>query len=85
MRVGQLVTARAFVPPVYALRVIRFHCFSLVVKRRFCGRIAQQMNAFNVGFRELVPASLIKIFDENELEVSLSLIIICFQLALSIA
>jgi len=27
------------------------------------------MKAFNEGFNELVPAQLIKIFDENELEV----------------
>lgn len=41
----------------------------MVVKRRFFGKIADQMKAFNTGFRELVSASLIKVFDENELEV----------------
>lgn len=32
------------------------------------GRVQQQMNAFLDGFSELVPLTVIKIFDEHELE-----------------
>lgn len=31
-------------------------------------RVQEQMNAFLEGFSELVPLNVIKIFDENELE-----------------
>lgn len=41
---------------------------SLVIKWRFVSRVQEQMNAFLNGFSCLVPLNLIKIFDENELE-----------------
>uniref|UniRef100_A0A8D9DP29 E3 ubiquitin-protein ligase n=3 Tax=Cacopsylla melanoneura TaxID=428564 RepID=A0A8D9DP29_9HEMI len=40
----------------------------LVIKWRFVSRVEDQMNAFLEGFNALVPRNLIKIFDENELE-----------------
>ncbi|XP_041074644.1 E3 ubiquitin-protein ligase NEDD4-like isoform X3 [Polyodon spathula] len=40
----------------------------LVIQWRFVNRVQQQMSAFKEGFYELVPLDLIKIFDENELE-----------------
>uniref|UniRef100_A0A669DDK8 E3 ubiquitin-protein ligase n=1 Tax=Oreochromis niloticus TaxID=8128 RepID=A0A669DDK8_ORENI len=40
----------------------------LVIQWRFVNRIQKQMTAFKEGFFELVPQDLIKIFDENELE-----------------
>jgi len=40
----------------------------LVIQERFMSRIQQQMNAFLEGFTEIVPLTLIKIFDEQELE-----------------
>uniref|UniRef100_A0A4W3GGE2 E3 ubiquitin-protein ligase n=1 Tax=Callorhinchus milii TaxID=7868 RepID=A0A4W3GGE2_CALMI len=40
----------------------------LVMQWRFVNRIQKQMNSFQEGFFELVPQDLIKIFDENELE-----------------
>ncbi|UYV68273.1 NEDD4 [Cordylochernes scorpioides] len=39
-----------------------------VIKWRFVSRVQAQMNAFLEGFSELVPLSLIKVFDEHELE-----------------
>ncbi|XP_026639173.1 E3 ubiquitin-protein ligase NEDD4-like [Microtus ochrogaster] len=41
----------------------------LVIQWRFVNRVQKQMNAFLEGFTELLPIDLIKIFDENELEV----------------
>ncbi|KAJ8678728.1 hypothetical protein QAD02_014515 [Eretmocerus hayati] len=41
---------------------------SLVIQWRFVSRVQEQMNAFLDGFNALVPLTLIKIFDENELE-----------------
>uniref|UniRef100_S4RIG4 HECT-type E3 ubiquitin transferase n=1 Tax=Petromyzon marinus TaxID=7757 RepID=S4RIG4_PETMA len=41
---------------------------SLVIQWRFVSRVQKQMNAFMEGFCELIPMDLIKIFDENELE-----------------
>ncbi|KAB0406393.1 hypothetical protein E2I00_001061, partial [Balaenoptera physalus] len=41
---------------------------SLVIQWRFVNRVQKQMNAFLEGFTELLPIDLIKIFDENELE-----------------
>ncbi|KAG7269835.1 hypothetical protein CRUP_032358, partial [Coryphaenoides rupestris] len=38
---------------------------------RFVNRVQKQMNAFLEGFTELIVVDLIKIFDENELEVVL--------------
>ncbi|XP_039213980.1 E3 ubiquitin-protein ligase NEDD4-like isoform X3 [Crotalus tigris] len=40
----------------------------LVIQWRFVNRVQKQMNAFLEGFIELLPTDLIKIFDENELE-----------------
>ncbi|XP_072134563.1 E3 ubiquitin-protein ligase NEDD4-like isoform X1 [Mobula birostris] len=40
----------------------------LVMQWRFVNRIQEQMNAFKEGFFELIPQDLIRIFDENELE-----------------
>ncbi|XP_072920257.1 E3 ubiquitin-protein ligase NEDD4-like isoform X11 [Hemitrygon akajei] len=40
----------------------------LVIQWRFVNRVQKQMNAFMEGFTELIPIDLIKIFDENELE-----------------
>ncbi|XP_030745904.1 E3 ubiquitin-protein ligase Nedd-4 isoform X2 [Sitophilus oryzae] len=39
-----------------------------IIQWRFVGRVQEQMNAFLEGFSDLVPLSVIKIFDENELE-----------------
>ena len=47
------------------------YVFSLVVHWRFVSRIKDQMDKFMKGFCDLVPHSLITIFDENELEVKL--------------
>ena len=44
------------------------HCYSLVIQWRFVSRVQSQMSAFLEGFSQLVPLNLIKIFDENELE-----------------
>ncbi|XP_077944221.1 E3 ubiquitin-protein ligase NEDD4-like isoform X10 [Gasterosteus aculeatus] len=40
----------------------------LVIQWRFVNRVQKQMNAFLEGFTELILIDLIKIFDENELE-----------------
>ncbi|XP_063745592.1 E3 ubiquitin-protein ligase NEDD4-like isoform X8 [Eleginops maclovinus] len=40
----------------------------LVIQWRFVNRVQKQMNAFLEGFTELIIIDLIKIFDENELE-----------------
>ncbi|XP_015198833.1 E3 ubiquitin-protein ligase NEDD4 isoform X2 [Lepisosteus oculatus] len=40
----------------------------LVMQWRFVNRVQKQMSAFKEGFYELIPLDLIKIFDENELE-----------------
>ncbi|XP_053128499.1 E3 ubiquitin-protein ligase NEDD4 isoform X2 [Hemicordylus capensis] len=40
----------------------------LVIQWRFVNRIRKQMAAFKEGFFELIPQDLIKLFDENELE-----------------
>ncbi|CAG2162668.1 unnamed protein product [Oppiella nova] len=40
----------------------------LVIQWRFVSRILPQMEAFLEGFNELIPLSLIKVFDEHELE-----------------
>jgi hypothetical protein len=40
----------------------------LVIQFRFVSRVLPQMNAFQEGFSELVPLQLLKVFDENELE-----------------
>lgn len=39
-----------------------------IIQWRFVGRVQEQMNSFLDGFSELVPLNLVKIFDENELE-----------------
>lgn len=40
----------------------------LVIQWRFVSRVQEQMNAFLKGFQSLIPLHLLKIFDENELE-----------------
>ena len=40
----------------------------LIIEWRFVSRIKPQMNAILEGFNEIVPLPLLKIFDENELE-----------------
>uniref|UniRef100_H2YRY8 HECT-type E3 ubiquitin transferase n=1 Tax=Ciona savignyi TaxID=51511 RepID=H2YRY8_CIOSA len=40
----------------------------LVIKWRFVSRVQEQMKSFLQGFNELIPSNLVKIFDENELE-----------------
>ncbi|KAM9313153.1 E3 ubiquitin-protein ligase NEDD4 [Gastrophryne carolinensis] len=40
----------------------------LVIQWRFVNRVQKQMASFKEGFFELIPHDLIKIFDENELE-----------------
>ncbi|KFB37895.1 AGAP000787-PA-like protein [Anopheles sinensis] len=40
----------------------------LVIEWRFVSRVQEQMSAFLDGFGSLVPLNLLKIFDENELE-----------------
>ncbi len=39
-----------------------------MIQWRFVSRVQSQMSAFLDGFSQLVPLNLIKIFDENELE-----------------
>jgi len=41
----------------------------LVMKWRFSDRVRHQMAAFKNGFNEFIPYDLLKIFDENEVEV----------------
>lgn len=41
---------------------------NLVIQWRFVSRVEAQMRAFLDGFKDLVPLSMLKIFDENELE-----------------
>ncbi|XP_076322509.1 E3 ubiquitin-protein ligase Nedd-4-like isoform X2 [Tachypleus tridentatus] len=41
---------------------------NLVIQWRFVSRIQPQMNAFLEGFNEIIPLSLMKLFDEHELE-----------------
>ncbi|XP_078488534.1 E3 ubiquitin-protein ligase NEDD4-like [Ciona intestinalis] len=40
----------------------------LVIKWRFVSRVQEQMKSFLQGFNELIPSNLVKIFDENEVE-----------------
>jgi len=40
------------------------------MKWRFSDRVRHQMSAFITGFSEFVPHDLLKIFDENEVEVT---------------
>lgn len=44
-----------------------------IVEWRILKRVESQINAFMTGFFELVPKELISVFDERELEVSLSI------------
>ena len=44
------------------------------MKWRFSDRVHSQMAAFIHGFNEFVPPDLLKIFDENEVEVGSSLL-----------
>jgi len=40
----------------------------LVIQWRFVARVLPQMNSFLEGYNELVPLQMLKVFDENELE-----------------
>jgi len=40
----------------------------LIIQWRFVNRVYPQMKSFLEGFNELIPLTLIKVFDENELE-----------------
>ena len=40
----------------------------MVIQWRFVSRVEAQMRAFLDGFKDLIPLSMLKIFDENELE-----------------
>lgn len=40
----------------------------LIIQWRFVNRVLPQMKAFLNGFNEIIPLTLIRIFDENELE-----------------
>uniref|UniRef100_A0A8C1WZE7 E3 ubiquitin-protein ligase n=1 Tax=Cyprinus carpio TaxID=7962 RepID=A0A8C1WZE7_CYPCA len=51
----------------------------LVIQWRFVNRVQKQMNAFLEGFTELIAIDLIKIFDENELE----LLVLTMSLSIS--
>ncbi|XP_045537381.1 E3 ubiquitin-protein ligase Nedd-4 [Papilio machaon] len=46
----------------------KFEYIKLVIQWRFVSRVQEQMCAFLEGFDGLVPLPLLKIFDENELE-----------------
>lgn len=46
-----------------------FVCFDrLVIEWRFVARVKEQMSSFLEGFGSICPLALLKIFDENELE-----------------
>ncbi|CAK1584034.1 unnamed protein product [Parnassius mnemosyne] len=49
----------------------KFEYIKLVIQWRFVSRVQEQMYAFLEGFDGLVPLPLLKIFDENELELLL--------------
>ncbi|CAG5014926.1 unnamed protein product [Parnassius apollo] len=49
----------------------KFEYIKLVIQWRFVSRVQEQMFAFLEGFDGLVPLPLLKIFDENELELLL--------------
>lgn len=42
--------------------------YRLVIEWRFVSRVKEQMTAFLEGFGSICPLALLKIFDENELE-----------------
>ncbi|KAJ8029306.1 E3 ubiquitin-protein ligase NEDD4 [Holothuria leucospilota] len=44
----------------------------LVIEWRFVNRIRKQMESFMDGFTDLIPIELLKVFDENEIELLLS-------------
>lgn len=46
-------------------------CSRLVIEWRFVSRVQEQMLSFLEGLGALVPLPLLKIFDENELELLL--------------
>jgi hypothetical protein len=47
--------------------------YSYVTTYRIARRVSEQFDAFMSGFNELIPQELINVFDERELEVSLSI------------
>jgi HECT-domain (ubiquitin-transferase) len=48
-----------------------FHS-SAVIEYRVHKRVKEQFDAFMAGFSELIPQDLVNVFDERELEVSVS-------------
>lgn len=44
------------------------HLYSLIIEWRIQKRVEEQFNAFVTGFHELIPADLVNVFDERELE-----------------
>lgn len=51
----------------YFYNVFQF-IFRLVIEWRFVSRVKEQMSSFLDGFGSICPLALLKIFDENELE-----------------
>ena len=47
-------------------------CFRLYVSWRFTRGVETQFNALQKGFNEIIPQTLLRPFDEQELEVSCS-------------
>ncbi len=45
-----------------------FSNYRLVIEWRFVARVKEQMSSFLEGFGSICPLALLKIFDENELE-----------------
>lgn len=53
----------------YSLNKILFNfTIRLVIEWRFVSRVKEQMSAFLDGFGTICPLAILKIFDENELE-----------------
>jgi HECT-domain (ubiquitin-transferase) len=53
---------------IIILEMIQLVISRLVIEWRFVARVKEQMDAFLEGFHALVPLHMMKIFDENELE-----------------
>ena len=52
--------------PVRIISLMR--CYRLVTEWKIQKRVEEQFNAFITGFNELIPADLVGVFDERELE-----------------
>lgn len=53
---------------INVINILYFSICRCIIQWRFVGRVQEQMNSFLEGFSELVPLNVIKLFDENELE-----------------